>query len=52
MLSVQMYISINGQGRFLKSFGNNEHVGRNALENDAPRNATLITTFDSHVLKL
>lgn len=40
------------QGKFLKAFGSNEHVGRNALETEAPRNATLITTFESHILKL
>lgn len=40
------------KGKLLKVFGSNEHVGRSALETDAPRNATLITTFDSHILKL
>ncbi|CAD8113635.1 unnamed protein product [Paramecium sonneborni] len=43
---------ISFDGKLLKVFGSNEHVGRSALETDAPRNATLITNFESHILKL
>ncbi|CAD8213196.1 unnamed protein product [Paramecium pentaurelia] len=34
----------------VKEFHDNEHLGRQALEADAPRNATLICTQNAHIL--
>ncbi|CAD8067435.1 unnamed protein product [Paramecium sonneborni] len=53
-----MYIIFQGTVKVIikdicvKEFHDNEHLGRQALETDAPRNATLICTQNSHILIL
>jgi CRP-like cAMP-binding protein len=53
-----MYIIYKGEvsvifnERVLKVFQQNEHLGRNALETDAPRSATLIANKECHLLIL
>ncbi|CAK73896.1 unnamed protein product (macronuclear) [Paramecium tetraurelia] len=53
-----MYIIFQGTVKVMikdmcvKEFHDNEHLGRQALETDAPRNATLICTQNSHILIL
>lgn len=45
-------ISVEIFGNIVKVFGDNEHLGRIALETDAPRNATLICSKESYILTL
>ena len=53
-----MYIIFKGEvdvdinGKVYKTFKDNEHMGRAALENDAPRNASLICTKETDYLAL
>lgn len=53
-----MYIIYKGEigvqvnGVIVKYFGQNEHLGRNALETGATRSATLVATKDTHLLLL
>jgi len=43
---------LDNKGGILKVFGEDEHLGRNALETDAPRSATLMCSKDSYILIL
>lgn len=43
---------VGPKGEVFKVFGENEHLGRNALETDAPRSATLVCGKESYILVL
>lgn len=53
-----MYIIYKGEigveikGMIIKVFQQNEHLGRDALETDKPRSATLLANKDTHLLLL